>query len=96
MLRGGHFSGGHRTPSNVRFSGWRVGVGVDADPSSGNCELDGLPAVLEGRWSGDVGEGNLLQCNFSQPRREKKTIAGTGRPGTGGKVNTRHYSIYCT
>ena len=76
MLRGGHFSGGHRTPSNVRFSGWRprVGVGVDADPSSGNCELDGLRAALEGRWSGDVGEGNLLQCNrsASSPKARKK------------------------
>ena len=96
MLRGGHFSGGHRTSSNLQLSGQRVGVGVDADPASGNCELDGLPAVLEGRWSGDVGEGNLLQFNFSQPRREKKTIAGKGRPGTGGKVNNRRYSIYCT
>ena len=63
---------------------------------SGNCELDGLPAVLKGRWIGDVGEGNLLQCNFSQPRREKKTIAGTGRPGNGGKVISSHYSIYYT
>ena len=96
MLRGGHFSGGHRTPSNLQLSGQRVGVGVDADPASGNCKLDGLPAALEGRWSGDGGGGNLLQCNFSQPRREKKTIAGTGRPGTGGKLNTSRYSIYCT
>ena len=95
-LRGGHFSGGHLTPSNWQFRAPWVGVGVDAGPASGNCELDGLPAVLEGRWSGDVGEGNLLQCNFSQPRRAKKTIAGTGRRGTGGKVNGRHYSIHCT
>ena len=96
MLRGGHFSGGHLTPSDVHFRAPWVGAGVDADPASGSCELDGLPAVLEGGWSGDVGEGNLLQCNFSQPRGEKKTIAGTGRRGTGGKVNVRHYSIHCT
>ena len=45
---------------------------VEEDPASGNCELDGLPTALEGRWSGDVGEGNLLQCKFSQPAEEKK------------------------
>ena len=45
---------------------------VEEDPASGNCELDGLRAALEGRWSGDLGEGNLLQCKFSQPAGEKK------------------------
>ena len=70
--RGGHFSGGDLPPSNVRFRGQRAGVGVEEDPASGNCELDGLRAALEGRWSGDLGEGNLLQCKFSQPAGEKK------------------------
>ena len=73
MLRGGHLSGGHLTSSNWQFRAPWVGAGVDAGPASGNCELDGLPAVLEGRRSGDVGEGNLLQYNFSQPAGEKKT-----------------------
>eukprot|EP01052_Picozoa_sp_SAG31_P016571 SAG31_NODE_1102_length_9897_cov_16.273015_11_plen_135_part_00 len=41
-----------------------AGVGVEEDPASGNCELDGLRVALEGRWSGDLGEGNLLQCKF--------------------------------
>ena len=54
MLRGGHFSGGHLTPSNVRFRAPWVGAGVDTDPASGSCELDGLPAVLEGRWGAAV------------------------------------------
>ena len=51
----------------------RLDSGKALDKTLSPGKLDGLPAVLEGRGSGDVGEGNLLQCNFSQPRREKKT-----------------------